>query len=159
MQVHKGLLTQANASFFRVISSVQIKGERSNMASVKIETMKFVLVTKDSEVVQATDNAFQPEDTLATYESWEDALDDCMDADLLFVDLIATLKKPHKIKGYEEFAEAKMKHPEAASVPLVLIAPPADYELDFMAGFPNFVFAHLPRPLSYKIFRRASTWV
>jgi len=121
--------------------------------------MKFVLVTKDAEVVAATEGAFQPDDELVVCEEWLEGLECCADADLIFVDLLATLDKPHKIAGYEKFAEAKMAHREAASTPLVLIAAPADYELDFMAGYPNFVFAHVQRPLTYKIFRRASTWV
>ena len=121
--------------------------------------VKFVLVTKDPDVVAATEGAFQPDDELNVYDDWSTALDDCRDADLIFVDLVATLQRPHKIAGYEKFAEAKMAHREAAGTPLVLIAAPPDYELDFMAGYPNFVFAHLQRPLTYKIFRRASTWV
>ena len=36
---------------------------------------------------------------------------------------------------------------------------PDDYELDFMTGWPNFVFGHLRRPVTEKIFRRASTWI
>ncbi len=121
--------------------------------------MKFVLVTKDAEVVEATSGAFQPDDELVVTEDWGNALEICADADILFVDLIATLDKPHKISGYEDFAGAKMAHPTAGATPLILISPPDDYELDFMAGFPDFVFAHLRRPLNYKIFRRASTWV
>jgi hypothetical protein len=42
---------------------------------------------------------------------------------------------------------------------LVLIAAPDDYELDFMTGWPDFVFGHLRRPVTEKIFRRASTWI
>lgn len=121
--------------------------------------MKFVLVSKDPEVIKATEGAFQPDDELLIFDSWAPALEESADADLLFVDLIATLEKPHKIAGYEKFAEAKMDHPIAATVPLVIIAQPDDYELDFMAGYPNFVFAHLRRPITFKIFRRASTWV
>lgn len=121
--------------------------------------MKFVLVTKDSEIVNATVGAFQPDDQVVVYDNWEPALEDAADADILFLDLVAALDKPHKIAGYERFAAAKMDHPTASTVPLVLIAAPADYELDFMVGYPNFVFAHLSRPLNYKLFRRASTWV
>lgn len=121
--------------------------------------MKFVLITKDEDVKAATKGAFQPEDETLIFSDWEEALEQCENADLLFVDLIATLKTPHKIKGYESFAHGKMNHAKASIVPLVLIAPPEDYELDFMAGFSNFVFAHIRRPLTYKIFRRASTWV
>jgi hypothetical protein len=121
--------------------------------------MKFVLVTKDQEVVEATKGAFQHDDELIIEPDWRLALEQCQNADLIFVDLIATLERPHKIAGYEKFAEGKMDHPSASTIPLVLIAPPDDYELDFMAGYPNFVFAHIRRPVTYKIFRRASTWV
>lgn len=122
-------------------------------------TMKFVLISKDADLVGNTEGAFQPTDELHVFADWPEALDACDGADILFVDLLATLEKPHKISGYEKFAESKMDHPIAAGVPLVLIAPPDDYELDFMAGYPNFVFAHIRRPVTYKIFRRASTWV
>ncbi len=121
--------------------------------------MKFVLVTKDKAVVEATKGAFQPEDELVVQQDWRQALDECQGADLLFLDILATLELPHKVAGYERFAEAKMGHEKAAAVPLVLIAQPDDYELDFMVGWPGFVFAHLRRPLTYKLFRRATTWV
>lgn len=121
--------------------------------------MKFVLITKDPEIDIAAREGFHPSDHCACYDDWALALDDCGDADLLFVDLLATLEEPNKIAGYERFAEAKMKHLKAGSVPLVLISPPLDYELDFMAGWPDFVLGHVQRPVSSKIFRRASTWV
>ena len=121
--------------------------------------MKFVLITKDSELEAAAREGFHPSDELVVYSEWAGALPDCHGADLLFVDLIATLHEPHRIAGYEQFALAKMAHPIAGPVPLVLIAPPDEYELDFMAGWPNFVYGHVRRPVNYKIFRRASTWV
>ena len=121
--------------------------------------MKFVLITQDPEMVQAAKAGFQPNDETLVFEDWATALGHCEGADLLFVDLVATLDEPHKIAGYEKFAEAKMASEEAAAVPVVLIAAPDGYELDFMSGFPNFVFAHLRRPVSEKLFRRASTWV
>ncbi len=121
--------------------------------------MKFVLITKDPEVEAAAREGFHPSDECLVFSDWSAALDGCSSADLLFVDLIATLAEPNKIAGYERFALAKMGHSVAASVPLVLIAPPEDYELDFMAGWPDFVFGHVRRPVTYKIFRRASTWV
>src|SRR5947209_5862393 len=107
--------------------------------------MKFVVLTKDPEIVEAakSPSAFPPTDTLAIHENVTEALDDCEGADLLFVDLLATLTEPHKIAGYEDFAGEKMSHPVANDTPLVLIAAPDDYELDFMAGWPDFVFAHL----------------
>ncbi len=121
--------------------------------------MKFVVITKDPEVEAAAREGFHPSDECLVFADWRAALESCDGADLMFVDLVATLLEPHRIAGYEQFALAKMSHETAANVPLVLIAPPEDYELDFMAGWPNFVFGHVRRPVSYKIFRRASTWV
>ena len=102
---------------------------------------------------------FHPSDTFESYSDWGQALDAATDADLMFVDLLATLEEPNKIAGYEKFAQAKMDHAVASKVPLVLISPPDDYELDFMAGWPDFVFANIRRPVTFKHFRRASTWV
>jgi hypothetical protein len=121
--------------------------------------MKFVLITKDPELEAAAREGFHPSDSLTTFDDWREALEECADADLLFVDLLATLLEEHRISGYENFAQAKMDHEGAKDVPVVLIAPPADYALDFMAGWPNFVFAHVRRPVHPKVFRRASTWV
>jgi hypothetical protein len=121
--------------------------------------MKFVLITKDPEVEAAAKEGFHPSDGVAIFSDWIAALDAAKGADILFVDLLATLIDEHKIAGYEAFAHAKMGHADAAQVPLVLISPPEDYELDFMAGWPDFVFGHVRRPVDYRIFRRASTWV
>jgi hypothetical protein len=121
--------------------------------------MKFVLLTNEKDLEDAAREGLHPSDDLVVSASWRDALDQCDSADMIFVDLLATLDEPHKIAGYERFAESKMAHESAKSTPLVLIAPPEDYELDFMAGWPDFVFAHLRRPVTAKIFRRASTWV
>jgi hypothetical protein len=121
--------------------------------------MKFVLLTNEKEMVDSAREGFHPSDTFESFSCMESALDACNDTDILFVDLISTLDEPHKIGGYETFAQLKMAHPVAADVPLVLIAPPDDYELDFMTGWPDFVFAHIRRPVTAKIFRRASTWV
>lgn len=124
-----------------------------------VGAMKFVLITDDGDMVATAQKGFQGSDETLSFADWNEALDSCEGADLLFVDLLATLEEPHKIAGYEAFALAKMDHPIAQSVPVVLIAPPVDYELDFMAGWPDFVFAHLRRPVEEKLFRRASTWV
>ena len=121
--------------------------------------MKFVLITKDTEMEKEAREGFHPTDTFASYSDWEDGLGACGDADLLFLDLLATLDEPHKIAGYEKFAQGKMNHATASKVPLVLISPPDEYELDFMAGWPDFVFANIRRPVTFKHFRRASTWV
>lgn len=129
------------------------------MGTYSVEFMKFVLVTKDRAIVKATEGAFQPDDELLVFDDWQQALESCGGADLIFVDLVATLETPHRIAGYEKFAHAKMAHPVAGPVPLVLIPQPENYSLDFVVGWPNFVFAHMRRPLTYKLFRRASTWV
>ncbi|HMS56466.1 MAG TPA: hypothetical protein PKA27_13800 [Fimbriimonadaceae bacterium] len=123
--------------------------------------MKHVLITKDVMMAEEAKSplAFPPGDEVIVESDWRVALDMAEGADMMFLDLLAALREDHKIQGYEEFAEAKREHPLAAEVPLVLIAPPEDYILDFMAGWPNFVFAHLRRPVTAKIFRRASTWV
>jgi len=121
--------------------------------------MKFVVITQDTDVALAAREGFHPSDECLVFGDWQSGIAASVDSDLLFVDLIATLSEPHKIDGYETFAIAKMSHEGAKDVPLVLISPPEDYELDFMVGWPNFVFAHVRRPVNYKIFRRASTWV
>jgi len=121
--------------------------------------MKFVVITHDQEVAEAAREGFHPSDECLVFDDWKPALEAAEGSDLLFVDLLSTLKEPHRIEGYEVFANAKMNHLQAKDVPLVLISPPDEYELDFMAGWPNFVFAHVQRPVNYKIFRRASTWV
>ncbi|MEX2243134.1 MAG: hypothetical protein WD716_04720 [Fimbriimonadaceae bacterium] len=121
--------------------------------------MKFVLVTKDKDMAREARKGFHPDDELLVFDKWPLALDACSEADMMLVDLVATLEKPHKIAGYELFGEAKMRHKKAKRVPLVLISPPEGYELDFMVGWPNFVFANVRKPVNYKIFRRASTWI
>ena len=121
--------------------------------------MKFVLITKDTGLVDEARKGFHPEDELEAFEEWEKGLDACAGADLLFVELVATLDTPHKISGYEKFGEAKRSHETAAPIPLALVSPEDDYELDFMVGWPNFVFANVRQPVTYKIFRRASTWI
>lgn len=123
-----------------------------------MDEMRFVLITKDEAMISEARKGFEPY-PCEVFSEWEPALDAIEGADLLFVDLVATLVEPHKIAGYERFAHAKMAHDAASGVPLVLIAPPEDYDLDFMAGWPDFVFGHIRRPIDAKIFRRASTWV
>jgi hypothetical protein len=121
--------------------------------------MKFILITRDPALIEAAKAGFHPSDELHIFDKWDEALDDSTGADMMLVDILATLDEPHKIAGYERFAHAKMEHQLARDIPLVLIAAPEDYEMDFMAGWPDFVFAHLRRPVTDKIFRRASTWV
>lgn len=121
--------------------------------------MKILLVTQDQEMVEAARNGFHPSDEMSVFATWQECLENCAGAELMFVDLIATLEEPGKIAGYEKFAMAKMAHEVAGQVPLIVITPPADYELDFMAGWPDFVLGNIQRPVTDKIFRRASTWV
>jgi hypothetical protein len=121
--------------------------------------MKFIVITQDAEIEEAARKGLHPDDTTEFYSDWHSGLEACTEVDLLFVDMLATLEEPNKIAGYETFAMAKMRHMKAKDVKLVLISPPQEYELDFMAGWPNFVFLHYRRPVDYKIFRRASTWV
>lgn len=123
--------------------------------------MTYILVTKNPDIKEAflSPEAFLPSDQLKTFEDWREALKETAEADMIFVDLVSTLEEPHKIAGYENFAEAKLADEALRAVPMVLIAAPADYELDFMAGFPDLVFAQIPQPVSAKIFRRASTWI
>lgn len=121
--------------------------------------MEFVLITKDKAIKEAAEHAFPASDRLQVFENWEEALDAAEGADLLFVDQVATLDTPHKIAGYERFAEIKMAHPTAKDIPVVLISPPADYEMDFFTGYLGFVLAQVRHPITDKVFRRAATWV
>lgn len=121
--------------------------------------MRIVLITKEDELIAAAKEAYKATDELAVYGEWRDAISNCSDAELMIVDLLSTLKEPNQISGYEEFAMAKMAHEACSSLPLVLIAPPDDYELDSMVGWPNFVFGMVKRPVTMKIFRRISTWI
>lgn len=120
--------------------------------------MKLVFITKDPTIIETAKVAFRLDEELFFYEDWQLALDHCKNAELLFVDLEATLEEPHKIAGYERFAMEKMRHPIAKSVKVVLIAPEPEYTLDFMAGWPDFVFAHFRKPVHEKIFRRVVTY-
>lgn len=121
--------------------------------------MRFIVITKDEEMAAAAREGFHPSDEIAIYVDWREALDKAEGTDLMLVDMLATLDEPHKVAGYERFAQGKMGHEVAAKVPLVLISPDLDYEMDFVLGWPDFVFANVRRPVTYKVFRRASTWV
>lgn len=121
--------------------------------------MRILLITKDRTLIKEANAAYKLTDNLETYSDWQKALDKASGADLMILDLLATLVEPHKIEGYEKFAYAKMSHPEASKVPLVLITPPDDYDLDAMVGWPDFVHGVVRRPVGMKIFRRVSTWV
>lgn len=122
------------------------------------KTMRVVLVTKDKALAEAAREGCAPYDVEA-FEAWPEALEACEGADLLFVDQIATLQREHEIEGYVAFAKAKMAHPKAAKVPLVLISPPNHYDLDYQVGWDKFLIANVRRPVEAKLFRRATTWV
>lgn len=123
--------------------------------------MRYVLFSKDPEIVGAfrSPEAFLPSDELVVVGTREESIAACHGADMIFVDLAATLDEPHKIAGYEIFHDLMVADAVASKVPVVLISLPHDYEIDFMVGWPDFVFANMPRPVSAKLFRRASTWI
>ncbi|RYG79710.1 hypothetical protein EON77_08750 [bacterium] len=121
--------------------------------------MRFIVITKDEEMVAAAREGFHPSDELVIYEDWGAALEAAEGTDLMILDMMAALDEPHKVAGYERFAQAKMADERAKRVPLVLISPDLEYEMDFVLGWPDFVFANVRRPVNYKMFRRASTWV
>jgi len=122
-------------------------------------TMKLVIVSTDTEVRDAAQTAFKYEENVEYFDRWQEGLDAATEADLMIVDLVDTLQEPHKIAGYEQFAHAKMGHPKASKVPLVVLSPPPTYELDFMSGWPDFVFAQLRKPIQEKVLRRVVTYL
>ncbi|MCH8275454.1 MAG: hypothetical protein IH851_11765 [Armatimonadetes bacterium] len=121
--------------------------------------MKILLITNDAALAKEARRAYMKTDNLQVFKDWQKALGRAKKAHLMIVDIVATLTAPNRIKGYEEFAEAKMAHKDAKDVPLVLISAPDGYKLDAMVGWPGFVFGHVRRPITWKIFRRISTWV
>lgn len=121
--------------------------------------MRFIVISKDAQIVEAAKEGFHPSDEALYFKSWQEALDAAQGADMIFLDLLATLTEPHKIQGYENFAQAKMAHPIAKDVPLVLINAPDEYDLDSMVGWPDFLFGNLRRPITSKVIRRMTTYV
>lgn len=123
--------------------------------------MRYVLLSTDSDIIAAfkSPEAFFQTDDLVIASTSEEAVRATPGADMLFVDILATLTEPHRIAGYEVFHDLMLESAGAKDVPLVLISAPTDYEIDFMVGWPDFVFANMPRPVSAKLFRRASTWI
>ena len=122
--------------------------------------MRYVLFSTDPGIVEAFESpeAFLPSDTLFVAKDRNEAVRLAAAADMMFVDLISTLDEPNKIAGYEAFHDAMVAN-LVTNVPIVLISLPHDYDIDFMVGWPDFVFANMPRPVSSKLFRRASTWI
>ena len=121
--------------------------------------MRFIVITSDQGIIGAAKEGFHPADEALFFTDWRKALDESAGADMMFVDLMDTLTEAHKIDGYEKFAQAKMAHPTAASVPLVLINAPDDYDIDSMVGWPDFLFGNLRRPINSKVIRRMTTYV
>ncbi|MCG9895026.1 MAG: hypothetical protein MH204_06090 [Fimbriimonadaceae bacterium] len=103
--------------------------------------------------------AFPHGDELVVHSDWRAGLESAVGADMMVVDFLTTLAEPHKVAGYEAFAEAKLDHPEASGVPLVLIWPPEDYQIDFMTGYPGLIFQSMQRPVTFQKFRRAATYL
>lgn len=120
---------------------------------------KVILVTDDPEVIREAKETYREGVQLVVTPYWSEALDWCRTADVLVVDLLATLEEPHKIGGYVKFAEAKRAHKWAKNIPLVLIDVPEGYKLNGMVGWPNFVRAYVRRPVTSRIFRRVLTWI
>lgn len=118
---------------------------------------RYILLSRDPAIAATAREALGAE--IAVLDRWQDALEAAAEAKVLIVDLIATLNPPHKIQGYEEFALAKMQHPTARGVPIVLISPPDDYELNAMIGWPDFLAANVRRPITRDLFRRVANWV
>ena len=121
--------------------------------------VRFIVVSSDPHIVGAAKEGFHPSDEALFFDDWHKALDKAEGADMMFIDLLDTLKEPHKIQGYEEFAEAKMSHAKASKVPLVLINAPDDYDIDCMVGWPDFLFGNIRRPVTSKVIRRMTTYV
>ncbi|MCL6624624.1 MAG: hypothetical protein K6T17_08435 [Fimbriimonadales bacterium] len=120
---------------------------------------KVILVTDDRKIVRVAKEAYRDMAQLLLTSDWREALDWCGNADVLIVDLLATLEQPHKIGGYVKFAQAKMSHMKAKGTPLILIAVPEGYKLNGMVGWPHFVRAYLRRPITASMFQRILTWL
>jgi len=120
--------------------------------------MRTVLISRDASVIAAA-RAGLGENCVTVFDDWTTALDQSAGVDLMVVDLLATLDEPGRIAGYERFALAKMDHPVAQSIPVVLLAPPSEVELDYMTGWPDFLFAQVRLPVMPDAFRRISRWI
>jgi hypothetical protein len=145
-------ISNAQAIYFNILR------ERI-LARPNYDTLIFVLISQDNALIEQAKLGMHPADRLLVFSDWRKAFDAGTAPDLIFVDLIATLKTPNRIQGYVEFAEAKISHPVFEKVPLVLISPDPSYDLDYMVGWPNFTLANLQQPVTFKHFRRATTWI
>jgi hypothetical protein len=107
-----------------------------------------VLVTKDPELLADAREVCSARGLHIVVEAdWQRAIDKAATANLMVVDLLATLSIPHRISGYINFAETKMRS-AAAETPVVLIGAPDGYRLDGMAGWPGFLAAFIDRPIT-----------
>ena len=110
-----------------------------------------ILVSRDPELIADVREACKGRNIGITVEAnWARAIDRSSTANLLVVDLLATLAIPHRISGYVAFAETKMRS-AASRTPLVLIGAPDGYRLDGMAGWPGFLTAFFDRPISEEV--------
>jgi hypothetical protein len=116
--------------------------------SLSEATLKsIILISHDPELIADTREICKTRGMALTVETeWKRALERSAQANLLIVDLVATLTPPHRISGYVRFAESKMSSP-AAKTPIALVGPPDNYRLDGMVGWPGFLSAFVPRPV------------
>ena len=106
-----------------------------------------ILVSHDPELIaDCRDVCKERQMQLSIEPEWRRALDRSRTANLMIVDLLATLSPPHRISGYVRFAESKMES-AAAATPIALIGAPDSYRLDGMVGWPGFLAAFVPRPV------------
>ena len=108
-------------------------------------------MSRDPELIADVLDACKARNIQVTVEAnWSRAIDRSSTANLLIVDLLATLAIPHRISGYVAFAEAKMRS-TASKTPLVLVGAPDGYRLDGMAGWPGFLTAFFERPITEEV--------
>lgn len=121
--------------------------------------MKVALITKNPVYGQLAREAEDEERKFVLFEDWREAFEHAAECDLMIADLISLLEKPHRIEGYRKFGEARLAHPIAARVPLVLIPAPDGYKLDGMIGWPNFLLGQLRHPITRETFRQVLRWI
>ena len=122
-------------------------------------SMRVLVLTQRAEIAEYAKEALGERVDLEIHGNWKDALEIAEGADVMIADLVSLLNEPHKIEGYDAFALAKMSHENAKGVKLILIPAPADYELDSMMGWPDFLFAQFHNPIGTQSFRQAMRWI
>lgn len=123
------------------------------------DEVKITVITRDPEVLECAKKAFRLDEVVQFFEDWKVAFESTEKPDMMIVDMVSTLDEPHKVAGYERFAHAKMDHALLKSVPLVMLNPPVGYDMDFYTGWPDFIFASLPKPITDKVLRRVVTYL